>query len=384
MKIKKLNINNKHRKLIIHPIDFKILTLLVGASGVGKTQIIKSIIDLKKIANGGSVNGLNWEIEFDSIKGQNYIWKGGFEIKSGFSDDFIDEDSDEYKKNKPNILYEELFINNELKISRNGLEILFKGSPTVKLSQQQSVISLLKEEELVSDVFDSFKKIIYSDQSESLSEPFRFYYFNVSKLENKYSDLFNIQESDEDIRAKLYLSYKIVPDIFDKIKNRFIEVFPQVEDVKVSPLDTNVSDIPNFLKDYPFIQIKENGINDWIHQDRISSGMFRTLLHISEMYLSAKGTVILIDEFENSLGVNCIDELTSDLVENLDYNIQFIITSHHPYIINNIDYSNWKIITRNAGDIKAYDASELKIGASKHDAFIQLINREEYKKGINI
>jgi predicted ATPase len=383
MRIKRLFFNNKNKNLIIHPIDFKDLTLLVGVSGVGKTQIIKSILELKSIANGNSVSGFNWEIEFVSIKGDNYIWKGGFEVKSGINEEFIDEDSDEYKKNRPKISFEELFINSKEVIKRNGIDIVFNGTPTVKLSQQQSVINLLKEEDLISDAYNAFNKIIFSDQRESVSEPYKLSIFNVSKLENKYKSLNSIQELDEDIRIKLYLTFKNVPDIFAKIKERFIEVFPQVDDLKISPIQNEFSGIMDFLKEQPFIHIKEKGISEWIPQGQISSGMFRTLLHISEMYLSAKGTVIIIDEFENSLGINCIDELTGDLVSGIDHKIQFIITSHHPYIINNIDFSNWKIITRRAGEIKAYDAIDLNIGKSKHDAFIQLINIDAYSTGIN-
>ena len=44
------------------------------------------------------------------------------------------------------------------------------------------------------------------------------------------------------------------------------------------------------------------------------------------------GSVILIDEFENSLGVNCLDEITEDVVKE-SRRLQFILTSHHPYII---------------------------------------------------
>lgn len=93
-----------------------------------------------------------------------------------------------------------------------------------------------------------------------------------------------------------------------------------------------------------FIYIKEKGVSHWIHQGQISSGMLKTLLHISELYLSTQDTVILIDEFENSLGINCIDVVTELLLENR--NMQFIITSHHPYIINNIPMEYWKIVTR--------------------------------------
>jgi hypothetical protein len=62
--------------------------------------------------------------------------------------------------------------------------------------------------------------------------------------------------------------------------------------------------------------------------------------------------------------------------------LQFIITSHHPYIINNIDYHYWKLVTRNGSILKAENATKYGIGRSKHEAFTQLINLDAYAEGI--
>ena len=79
------------------------------------------------------------------------------------------------------------------------------------------------------------------------------------------------------------------------------------------------------------------------------------------------------------MGVNCIDEVINQ-IKGTDH-IQFIITSHHPYIINNINYKNWKIVTRKGTKVFVQDAQELGFDKSKHQAFIQLINLQEYKTG---
>ena len=87
-----------------------------------------------------------------------------------------------------------------------------------------------------------------------------------------------------------------------------------------------------------------------------------------------------LDEFENSLGVNCIDELTTE-IKGASHRLQFILTSHHPYIINKINYQNWKIVTRKGTKIFAQDAQEFNIGKSKHEAFVQLLNLPSFKTG---
>jgi len=180
----------------------------------------------------------------------------------------------------------------------------------------------------------------------------------------------------------VYFAYKNQKQFFDRIAQAFIDIFPYVEKVKIEPLARNEKRIPLLLKQMPFVQIKEKGIKNWINEINLSSGMFKTLMHIAELYLCPDLSLIMIDEFENSLGINCMDEL-ADIVVSTNRNLQFIITSHHPYIINNIDHTHWKIVTRKAGSVVARDASEFKFDQSKHKAFTQLINLDVYLEGVD-
>jgi predicted ATPase len=241
----------------------------------------------------------------------------------------------------------------------------------------------LSEEENIAPVKDGFNKVIYSEQSRGenpglLYDIIQSLTITSRSSPKKYSSLEEIQESNLPIQIKLALVYNHYPETFQDIKQRFIDIFDQVEDIRIEP--DKDKDLHKIIADYPFINIKEKGVNNWIIQQRISSGMFRTLMHISELYLSTEGTVILIDEFETSLGVNCIDILSDLLLENRK--LQFIITSHHPYIINKIGMEHWKIVTRRGGIVTARDAKDYNLGKSRHQAFMQLINLEAYKEGI--
>jgi len=106
----------------------------------------------------------------------------------------------------------------------------------------------------------------------------------------------------------------------------------------------------------------------------------KVLLRLTELHLSAQNSVILMDEIENSLGPNCLPALVDlFLVERRD--LQFILTSHHPYVLNNIDHSHWKILTRDGSVVTAHDASEFHIGESYQKAYIELINHPAYETG---
>lgn len=386
MKLTKFEYEDKSLEWKLSELQLKKLTLLVGASGVGKTQILRSIMNLKRIVSGASMNGINWLLEFETIDNQLYKWEGEYENKGielfFDTDDDDDDNPDKEDSNKPKIIFEKLYLNNKLIVDRTNKKILFNKKPTLKLSQQKSVLNLLKEEDLIKPAHDGLKMIYISDHSDSANanRGFSFSFLNANKLSKKYSSLNKIQESNLDTPLKLFFLSKVDKKTFGTVKQRFSDIFPQVEDIKVAPLDTKDQEMPNFLKDYPFIQIKEKGVKNWINQNRISSGMYRTLMQLSELYLCSEGTIFLIDEFENSLGINCINEITSDILSS-KRKLQFVLTSHHPYIIDSISFSNWKLVTRNSGVIKTHDIEKFNIGKSKHSAFMQLLQLDEFQTG---
>lgn len=371
MKIISLRLKNNFLGWDFDEIDFSSnLTLLVGVSGAGKTQILRAIIDLRRIANGKAINGFEWKIIFSTVNGTEFIWEGSFDTVETNELSFDEADKEKQDpQEKSSLVYETLTSNNQVLIQRNQGEIKFKNSQMPKLSSHQSMIYILKEETLIKEAFDAINKIQYRDHTRNSLRLINSKQ-SLHLLKNKCQTLESIVNSDEDIRTKLYLTYENEPNIFKKIRSRFIDIFQQIEDIKIEPME--IDELPKRLtENTAVIFIKEKSVPKWIREDRMSSGMLRTIIHVSDIFLSNEGSVILIDEFENSLGINCIDILTDDLIHE-NKTLQFIATSHHPYIINNIPYEYWKIVTRQGGHIRICNASDYHLGKSKQDAFIQL------------
>ncbi|TAE61356.1 MAG: ATP-binding protein [Nostocales cyanobacterium] len=413
MKINQLSYYDSNQKWQFENINFSDFNLLVGVSGVGKSKIINAIINLHKIAEGNSLNGVKWDLKF-TLDCSNYRWLGEFENSQTI--DILSPGKIGFK-----IISEYLYKEDVAIIERNKDEIKFNGNLIPKISPLQSVISILYTEEAISPFYKGMLQISKHD-SAGIMQIFKYDLegdFLASK--NLYNSIItgiikltnqqvNDKRNEEDFNILLNLigtniipiGYKIIfvydkyPKLFQTIKESFIKIFEQVEDIRIeesnynliNPAAYNLVDSAILEKDNNLnleqetfiISIKEKGVDEWIKQSEISSGMLKTFMLISEMYLSAEGTVILIDEFENSLGVNCIDIISDLLLENR--NLQFIITSHHPYIINNIGMEHWKIITRKGGVVTARDAKDLNLGKSRHQAFMQLMNLEEYREGI--
>ena len=369
MKFKSISATDKISGWNVENIQFNpMLTLLVGASGVGKTRILNLINEFCEIAQGKSYNGLAWKVEFEQ-EGRDYVWEGEFEQ--------IDEPPitiSDPKEKKFALVSEHISENGETIAFRVKDKFTYKGQDLIKLDNTKSAIELLKEEDSISPInygFIQCYSLNVSDNSIHISPIIDT--LNHNPLSTGAIKLLTILSPLE----RLFLLRENKLKEFEIIDQKFHDIFPTVEE-----LDFTLAKTFNDAL-IPILRIKEKNVSRWIRQDGISSGMMRTLLQIITLVLANDGDVIMIDEFENGLGVNCINEL-ADLIMEPEADIQVVMTSHHPYIINAIPVKDWKILTRNGSDVHVHTAEELHIGEhSKHEAFMQLLQTPEYKTGQN-
>lgn len=166
---------------------------------------------------------------------------------------------------------------------------------------------------------------------------------------------------------KIYIAKNYFEDIYIQIFESVKELFVEIEDIDV---------VEDSTREMYLVSMTVYGKKMMQHD--ISNGMLKTIYYIVELFTMSKDSLVLIDEFENGLGVNCIDVL-SELLLTARKDLQFIITSHHPKIINGIDKDRWKIIDRDINIVKNVESKEYGIGNSHHDAYFNLINRWEYE-----
>lgn len=385
MRIHSLSFSDETMGWSIDKIDFLDLTLLVGISGVGKTQILKAVFALRHIANGISFPGLTWKIEF-SIQGDDniYTWEGKtrntfskIDEIFGYYDAVSNFEEIEYTFKKESLSYR----NEEVIFERNTDESKYQGVKIPKISPSQSLLWLLRENDRVMNIRDDFLYITFRNSIPPVNyNSIAFMKSFISKYLREIETFNMLKNSSYGVLTKIVLCALKFPQQFNTIKNNYMEVFPQIEEIKIEQI---MEKVPWYVaggdsnSDRFAILFKEKNVDKWIPLHRLSYGMFISFIHIAELYLVRNDSVILIDEFENSLGVNCIDILTEDILTEPN-RLQYIITSHHPYIINNIPYEFWKVVYREGSVVKTINATELNLGESKHDRFMALINHPFY------
>jgi ABC-type glutathione transport system ATPase component len=375
MSITHFSFSNHAENWHLEKLDLDNFNLLVGISGVGKTKILNALEFVSRVATGGDykLNGETWTIGF-STNGEQYEWQ--FEsaiIKSNLP--YI------HRTKIPTIASEQILKKEGDKtitiLKRSETEFQLNNSSIPIFEKQDCAINLLSKVESIKPIYQTFKRIIFSDVLQEKHFGTRINPKQDQPIEKPLEEF-----KDESTRlptiVKAYRLQQNYPKEFAKIKNIFTKIFDSVEDIKIEISKNNGG-----IYEYEF-HLKEKTSPKWIAQWEMSAGMFRTIIHLTEISLAPKESVIIIDELESGLGTNCMPGLTEFLLSKTSH-LQVILTSHHPYIINNIPDKTWKIVKRNGGQVTVTPVHHISPieTTSSLDKFLQLLQLPEYKNGIS-
>jgi hypothetical protein len=234
MKIEKLSFHNHVTGWQLTPTEFDSINLLVGVSGVGKTQILEAIRSLQKIIFWSMfnyiyiLNGVEWDVIFSTASDSQYRWHGKFSIvdRNQYTSNEIDNSMD---GRRPPIEMEELYLNDKLIVSRDKDSMEFNGSKMPKFSPADSLITILRFEDEIIPVFNAWQLITDSQ----VQRPDRFTGSSMpDPIEGlSLSDIRNQNITLVDRLALLQINHR---QVFENIKSDFIDVFPQIQDFTIS------------------------------------------------------------------------------------------------------------------------------------------------------
>lgn len=343
------------------------ITLLVGLSGVGKTQILDAVEYSLKLAVNKTIRLKPYHVLLGlEIEGTIYEWE--YHIQSRRDEDLMTDNEEDYYffaevlKEKDKILF---------KRDEKSIEVVgYDKIPTPK--RDESLLVQYAEDDkfrfLIKEIRKLFPIEVDLNVRMGLSkEEFSVLKERVKEYIKREPDISFKVFSHLPVGMKIYIAKTYYRDLYVKIFGAVKELFMEIEDIDI---------VEDSYIDMHLIAISVYGKT--LLQHEISNGMLKTIYYIVELFTMPDNALVLIDEFENGLGVNCID-LLSDILFSERNDLQFIITSHHPKIINGISINKWKIIDRNINVVSNIDSSQYGIGNSQHEAYFNLINRWEYE-----
>lgn len=354
-------------------VSFKKLNLLVGDSGTGKTRFLNTLFNLGHYVGNSKIGSGDWEVKF-RIDNSTYRWEIQGEVISSRKKILLSEK-----------LYKIVDEEEILLIDRDQNKFIFNDQKLPKLSSEEYSISILREEEEITPIYDGFRKMLRRRFSEDAlvknTGPFS---ITEKILEDigKTNDLFALYSADLPINPRMYILSKYFSNIYEEIISQYKQIFPFIKSFGIRNA-TEFEDLPSLPGNVPIFSIKEKDIDQWIPLHALSSGMQKVLLVFVDILTLPEGSVYMIDEYENSLGISAID-FFPNFMFTVDKDIQLFLTSHHPYLINNIPSSNWYIFHRSGSHISILHGDNLaeRFGKSKQQAFIQLINDPFYTEGV--
>lgn len=365
------------------------MNLLVGASGVGKTQVVESLRAVIGVAllDNATLPQAKWELRYEDGE-RRWRWEGETGVETEGS-------------GLPGLeTARTVFVRELLEDEKTGKTVFRRQGSNVELDAPTPEVPAVRSlfgsftTEAVKGARDILRGTMFSAYSGRTAPSVEVPYSlpngylgalgdliqhgknSAPTVEKFLSNVFGISLMSGLLLSgsptggyllSWYVAQETNAPQFHVLCSKFQEVFPTVEEVHVRRSDGGDRSVLH-------LEIRERGVSGWIGQSSISSGMFRTLIHLHEFLFAPAGSAIVIDEFENSLGINCLPVLTDLMLERTD--CQFIITSHHPYVIGNIPMSTWRVVQRHGLTVRLLPAQEVPRlrGSSRLDAFTRLIN----------
>ena len=389
MAVRTLEFEDLHQPWKLTRTEFGNFNLLVGLSGVGKTRTLRVLQSIGRAASGDDSHGFRhcrWTIEVETADGL-FSWTAETAADTSAVDVIeLDDDSLRFSPTKnARFAFEEIKQGNgEVVAHRDEKRLFLKDREYPKLRPTDSIISLF-DEEPISTIRNALSAIQFSKAPlDRYSRPFDIRKLTKLIRETKSFDALKMNRS-LDLMSKAYIlaNKNSFSEYFEPVKEQMREIFDSVEEIAIGPTRAFSDPAPSGPLDLLVPAFRERGVEGWIYGNNISAGMLRTLKHILELHLEPPGSVLLLDEYENGMGANCLSQVT-ELIVGRASDFQLIFTSHHPFVIETIPKESWMVMQRQGYEVsvlRTHDIARLNT-ASNQDAFVQLVNVPEYMHGL--
>ena len=364
--------------------------LFIGASGAGKTAALQALVEVCLMGldrpgarhPGGT---RRWRLEVQAASGPVYCWEAEIEVQAGNLP----------ARREPRHLehpWPVRFVRERITagaggaartiVTRSPDELLYRDEPLAVVRPTESAIAMLGHAppgappDDLAPLRAALERVMVSasDPTGTLSMAFAQV---LGALDHAPTSPEELREVDPvPLLVKAYLARVHLPALFGRIHDRYLALFPHVEDVTVELSEKLTSGGVTGIPDDAFVlAIQERGVSGWLPAPQISSGMLRAFFHLAELELAPRGTTIVLDAFADGLGGRCVPALT-ELFWQRRHELQLVLASQHPHVARSLPLECWHVVTRRAGVVSARPAATIPELATlpREDAFERLVH----------
>ena len=336
-----VSLNNFGKSNVLSGIDFGLAYI---KAGIEDKMAMMSNVNLIPINVSMQYRNYKYEMEvLTEYEGVDHRVLYGYEFLWRSSKDVEPQIIQEYLKIKPDEKgqkYTQL-------ISRNTDMARFKSCETGRCSSKIKV----EPSELVVNKLKAYDEIFYADIIKKLNG-MKMYMENNLDAKSFYRPNPIIRKGYEDEMINAESLPRVIYNLnmqrqekFELLKNVFIQLFPDIEDVvverhKISALEGELPDDAPFViaNSIHVLYVKYKNLINPIDFEMMSDGVKRVFMILAKIVVSSDSNIslIAIEEPENSVHPGLFHAYIQ-IISQLLTDCKVIITSHSPYIISYLE-----------------------------------------------
>jgi hypothetical protein len=357
-------------------VDFGAFDLLVGRCGAGKTRIVEALRRVQRFGVDAAFapGAMTWRLAFQH-DGASYEWQGATEITAA---------------RDTRVVRERLARDGQVLAERTGEAITVVGRAIPapgRAGRAGSLLATIADDSGVAQAGHGLRRMVFPEREPALSlrcaretqasieQAIRAIAATRASVEDQIDDeleparrrswsafleqaaatpsaaryIAPIQEivSRLDKLAWLYALQELGASERNDIEALFVRMFPGVAALRAFWGPPGAPDA-ELLE----LAIRDQGVDHWIPAPQMAASMRRSLGLILDVNFAPPGGVLIIDDLEADLGCDVLPAVIAHLRSRADsQGLQILATSRHPYIIDDVPVSAWKLVRRQGSEV---------------------------------
>lgn len=390
--------------------DFGAFDLLVGRSGAGRTRIVEALRRVQRFGVDASFapGAMAWRLVFGH-DGAAYEWEGATELGAA---------------REVRVLRERLARDGQVLAERtaDAITVMGRAGPAPgRAGRTGSLLALVTDDAGVAQAGHGLRRIVFSEREPALSlrcaretqasieqairaiattrasieataaegaesartRSWRAFLSQAAATPSAARFIAPIQElvSRLDKLAWLYALQELGAAERDDIEAVFVRMFPGVAALRAFWAPPGAADA-ELLE----LAIRDQGADHWVPASAMATSMRRCLGLLLDASFAPPGSVLIVDDLEADLGLDVLPDVIAHLRAQADaQGLQTLATSRHPYLIDDVPVSAWKLVRRRGNDVGVEPVTSLpgQDAQPRHRAFRELLELAELEDQVS-